>query len=80
MAEPVQSDHISAAVQRSTPRRVLGWTVGVLLGLLVSLLLLRVFIRPIAAEQEAPERHVGGPCWLCHLVTDKAEILEVDAQ
>lgn len=63
--------------RRPVAVRVLGWLVAGVLGIVVALALLHVFIRPIPPEQEAPDRHVPGPCILCHLVSESADPVEL---
>lgn len=65
-------------IERSTRRVLLGWVAGVLIALVVALGLLRIFIRPINPEQEPPTFHFGDPCWVCHLVTEDAELVETE--
>jgi hypothetical protein len=59
-------------------RRVLASGVGIVLGLVLLVAVMRVFIPTIPPEQEAPEPHVGEPCVLCHFVFDGAEEIEVE--
>lgn len=63
--------------RRSSGRTVLVWVVGLVLAVLVLVLLLRIFIRPIPPGQEAPLGHFGEPCWGCHLVTESADPVEL---
>lgn len=50
---------------------------AVVVGAALLLGLLRVFIRPIPPDQVAPAGHFGGPCALCHLVSESAEPADV---
>lgn len=63
--------------RRATARRVLVWVVGALLAVLVLVLLVRIFIRPIPPGQDAPLGHFGEPCWACHLISKSAEPVEL---
>lgn len=75
MTSPSKSSG-TESVQRSIARQLLVWGFGVLLALLIAVLLLRVFIRPIPPTQEPPNFHFGQPCAVCHLVTEDAEPVE----
>lgn len=50
--------------------------VWVLASLIVLLLLAHVFIRPVSPEQVTPPGHFGEPCGLCHLVSDRADVIQ----
>lgn len=77
MTGTVDVDAPGEEERRSFSRSVLVWAVGLVLTLLVLVLLLRIFIRPIPPGQEAPLDHVGEPCWGCHLVTESADPVEL---
>ena len=56
--------------------RVLGWSVAVIVGVVLAWALMHVVISPVNPLQEAPEKHVAGPCWACHLVLESAQLVE----
>lgn len=58
-------------------RHALAVILAGVIALVVLVLLVRVFIRPIPPGQQAPSGHFGEPCWACHLVTNSAEPAEV---
>lgn len=66
--------------QDTTPhgRKVLGWMIGVPVAIVALLLVMHVLIRPIPPTQKAPERHAGQPCWLCHMVSEGADPVELE--
>lgn len=66
--------------QAPPARRLLTWIVAAPIVLVALLLAMHVFIRPIPPTQKAPSAHIGGPCWLCHMVTDKAAPVELEEQ
>lgn len=78
MPEAQEQHGAQQKAERSTRRVLLGWVVGVIIALLLALLALRVFIRPMNPLQEPPEFHFGEPCWACHLVTDDAELVDAE--
>lgn len=75
---PDSSDTRDKTAPRSMARQLMMWGFGILLTLLVAILLLRVFIRPIPPTQEPPNFHFGDPCTVCHLVTEDAEPVDVE--
>lgn len=62
---------------RSPFGRAVGVAVGIVLALGVGFALAHVFVRPIPPGQDVPTGHFEQPCWLCHLVTDGADPVEV---
>lgn len=77
MSRIADGDGPEVGDRRAAARRVLVWIVGALLALLVLVLLLRIFIRPIPPDQEAPLGHFGEPCWACHLISESADPVEL---
>ncbi len=57
-------------------RQVLKAAASIALFAAVILAVAHVIVRPVHPEQPVPERHPPGPCWLCHLVTPAAELVE----
>jgi hypothetical protein len=58
--------------------RLVGWAAAVVVGVAVAWALLHVFISPVNPKQEAPEKHIAGPCWACHFVSGSADVVEVE--
>jgi len=58
--------------------RILGWAAAVVVGIVVVWALLHVFLSPVNPAQEAPEKHLPGQCWMCHIVSDSAELVDVE--
>jgi len=59
-------------------KRAAGWTLAVIVALVVGWLLLHVFLSPVNPKQEAPTEHVSGPCWTCHIVSATAKIRQTE--
>jgi len=59
-------------------KSILGWVAAVIGAILVGLALLHVFASPVNPRQQAPENHIAGPCWACHVVAESAKIRELD--
>ncbi|MDZ4655143.1 MAG: hypothetical protein U1F44_04640 [Coriobacteriia bacterium] len=51
----------------------LTWVIAAVVVLLV---LVRVFIRPVSPDQATPAGHFGDPCLLCHIVSTQADIID----
>lgn len=77
MADSIENPARVDQGPRSRARRILSWVVGVVLALVILMLLMRVFIRPIPPTQPTPPGHFGEPCALCHLVVDDAAPVDV---
>ena len=58
--------------------RVVGWVAGIIAIIAVLWLALHVFLRPVNPAQEQPSKHLPGPCWACHFVTDSAKLVEIE--
>jgi len=57
--------------------RVLGWVAAIVVGVFVAWGLFHVFISPVNPRQEAPDKHIPGPCWACHIVSESADIVKL---
>lgn len=51
----------------------LAWLVGAAGSLLA---IVHILIRPVNPAQQVPEPHPPGPCWVCHVVSDAARIVD----
>lgn len=77
MPAPFEDSQGAPVAPQSVVVRVLKWVVAAACLVVVLVVLLRVFIRPIPPDQAAPEGHPGEPCALCHIVTKNAEPVEL---
>ncbi len=66
------------AEKRPVAVRILTWAVIAVASALLALLLLHVLVRPVSPAQQAPLGHFGGPCVLCHFVSEGADVVPVD--
>ena len=58
--------------------RFVGWAAAVVVGVVLAWALLHVFISPVNPKQEQPDKHLPGQCWVCHFVSESAEMVEVE--
>ena len=74
------SDHQEEQARTSPPTRgvraVRVLAAAALIGIL-ALVALRVFIAPVAPTQKAPALHPELPCWLCHIVSESIDEVEI---
>ena len=77
MSENRHSDETGSDGTRPAAVRWLVRIGTLVAGVVVLLVLARVFVRPIPPDQEAPERHPGEPCWACHFVGERFEAVEL---
>lgn len=59
-------------------KKALSYVASTLGLVLLAAVLLHVFIVWVHPEQEAPEGHIPGPCWACHMVSSSAEMIELE--
>jgi len=65
-------------VGRIALKSILGWVLALIGAIVVGLALTHVFVSPVNPRQPAPENHIGGPCWACHIVSESAKIRELE--
>lgn len=80
MSDDLETPASDAPEQRSRGKRLLGWVIGVPVAFVALLLAMHALIRPIPPTQEAPQSHLGKPCWACHIVSPTAEPVELEEQ
>lgn len=62
---------------RSAGVRALLWLAASLAVVVVLILVVHVMIRPVAPAQQAPTGHFGGPCGLCHFISEGVDDVPV---
>lgn len=58
-------------------KRLLHWVFGGLAVAVLALLAVHVMIQPVSPAQGAPAGHFGGPCLLCHIVTEGTDVIDL---
>lgn len=59
-------------------KTVLGWAAGIVAIVLVAWVAFHFFISTINPTQQVPSGHPGGSCWMCHLTSENANLIETD--
>ncbi len=59
-------------------RKIIGWAGLVLLTLAFLWVSAHMFIEPVHPDQEAPGNHLDAACAICHVVTESAELVDVE--
>lgn len=58
--------------------RAAGWLAASVVAVIVLVLVVHVLITPVSPAQAKPAGHFGGPCWLCHFVSEGVDVVPAD--
>ncbi|PKQ19656.1 MAG: hypothetical protein CVT66_09065 [Actinobacteria bacterium HGW-Actinobacteria-6] len=69
---------MTASPVRSAGGRALLWIAASLVAAVILVLAVHVMIRPVTPAQQAPIDHFGGPCGLCHFISEGVDDVSVE--